>query len=241
MDKYLPVLDKGSMMDHIILPNGHDQMPVQQDIFEVMDLLREMYPEKDFFLSNYDKVFDELEKVEGLDTLEGELLDGKYMCVHRSIFSTRGDIKASNTRIENKLSNVLEPLMTMAYELGVDYEEGLVEAIWKEIMKNHAHDSIGCCCSDKVHQAIVNRFFEAEDKTDELIRFYKCKIVDAMSCQCTLDKVTAFNFLPYKSSRVIEAELITKIKNFNLVDGDGNKVAYEIIATEVVDAGLIDR
>ena len=38
-------------------------------------------------------------------------------------------------------------------------------------MKNHAHDSIGCCCSDKVHRAIADRYFLAEERADRLIEF----------------------------------------------------------------------
>lgn len=49
-----------------------------------------------------------------------ELLDGKYMRVHRSIFSSRSDIKTMNTMIENKLTNILEPLASLAYTLGFD-------------------------------------------------------------------------------------------------------------------------
>lgn len=240
MSKYMPVLDHGAVTEHILLPNGHDQMPIQKNIFEVMDSLKKIYPERDFFLSRYENVFEELEKVPQ-DTIEGELLDGKYMRVHRSIFSSRADLKAANTRIENKITCILEPLATIAHELGFSYEEGLIEAIWKELMKNHAHDSIGCCCSDKVHRAIENRFFLAEEKVDELIGFYQRKIVDAMEKNITLDKLTAFNLLPYPRKSVIQGEIITKMTNFDLLDESGNKVAYEVIASEIVDAGLIDR
>ncbi len=240
MSKYMPVLERGAVTDDILLPNGHDQMPIQKDIYEVMDSLKQIYPEKEFFLSRYENIFDEIEKVD-LDTITGELLDGKYMRVHRSIFSTRADLKSSNTRIENKITNILEPLASIACSLGASYEEGLIEDIWKEIMKNHAHDSIGCCCSDKVHKAIENRFFLAEDKTDELIRYYKRKIVDAMDVSKCLDKLTVFNLLPYDRTEVVTGELITKMKNFTLTDESGNVVDYEILETEVVDAGLIDR
>lgn len=241
MSKYMPVLEHGAVNDEIALPNGHDQMPIQQDIYEVMDTLKEIYPDKDFFLSRFENIFDELEKTPNLDTIEGELLDGKYMRVHRSIFSTRADLKAYNTRIENKLTNILEPLASIAHKLGFDYEHGLIEHIWKEIMKNHAHDSIGCCCSDKVHQQIENRFFLAEDKTDELIKFYKRKISDAISCEQALDKLTVFNLLPYARKNLVDAQIITKIKNFDLVDETGAKYDYKIIKKQVVDAGLIDR
>ena len=241
MDKYFPVLDKGATTENIILPNGHDQMPVQKNIFEILEKLKELYPERDFFLSRYEKVFEELEKEKNLPTLRGEFLDGKYMRVHRSIFSTRMDIKAANTRIENKITNILEPLASLAYSLGFEYHSGLIELIWKEIMKNHAHDSIGCCCSDKVHKEIMNRFFLAEEKVDRLIDFYMRVIVDAMSKEIALDKLTAFNLLPYEREAVVKGEIITKMKNFNLVSDDGEEYDFQVINKEVVDAGLIDR
>ncbi len=241
MSKYMPVLDRGAINEEIALPNGHDQMPIQNNIYEVMDTLKEIYPEKDFFLSRYENIFDELEKVPNIDTIKGELLDGKYMRVHRSIFSTRADLKAYNTRIENKLTNILEPLASIAHKLGFSYEHGMVERIWKEIMKNHAHDSIGCCCSDKVHQQIENRFFLAEDKTDELIKYYKRKITDAISCDVALDKLTVFNLLPYTREGVVDAQIITKMKNFELVDEAGKSYDFVVTDSEIVDAGLIDR
>lgn len=239
--KYMPVLDRGATSDHILLPNGHDQMPIQKDIFAVMKQLKKIYPEKTFFLSNYDHVFKELEKVDTYDTLHGELLDGKYMRVHRSIFSSRADIKAMNTRIENKITNLLEPLASIAHTLGFEYYHGIIESIWKEIMKNHAHDSIGCCCSDKVHQEIVSRFVLANEKVDQMITFYKRKITDAMSMDTSIDKVTIFNLLPYVRTEVITTTITTRMKNFILVDENNQQIEYAILHKEEIDAGLIDR
>lgn len=241
MDKYLPVLDRGATTEHILLPNGHDQMPVQKNIFDVMKSIEECYPGRVTKKSRYEEIFDIIEKNKNLDTLKGEFLDGKYMRVHRSIYSSRADLKSSNTRIENKITNILEPLASIAYSLGFDYHHGLIKAIWKELMKNHAHDSIGCCCSDKVHRAIADRFFLAEDRTDCLIEFYKRKITDAMSCDITLDKLVVFNTLPYARNEVVTGEIITKMKGFVLEDEKGNRPDFEILSSEIVDAGLIDR
>ena len=240
-EKYMPVLDRGATSDHILLPNGHDQMPIQKDIFTVMKQLKKIYPDKNFFLSNYDKVFEELEKVDTYDTLHGELLDGKYMRVHRSIFSSRADIKAMNTSIENKITNLLEPLASIAHTLGFEYYHGIIESVWKEIMKNHAHDSIGCCCSDKVHQEIVSRFTLANEKIDRMIDFYKRKITDAMPLDKALDKVTIFNLLPYVRNKIITTTITTRMKSFILVDENKQQIAYDILEKEIVDAGLIDR
>lgn len=240
-DKYMPVLDKGATTDHIILPNGHDQMPIQKNIDDVLKQLHNVYPGKTFFLSDYEKVFDELEKSDDFYTVRGEFLDGKYMRVHRSIFSSRADIKSMNTRIENKITNILEPLASMAYALGFEYYHGYIESIWKEIMKNHAHDSMGCCCSDHVHQDIINRFFTAEEKVDRLIAYYKRKITDAMDKEISLDKLTVFNLLPYDRHQIVEAQVTTRMKAFKLMDENKNNVDFEIVNQEVVDAGLIDR
>lgn len=63
IDKYFAVLDRGATTENIILPNGHDQMPIQQNIFTIMDKLKTLYPEREFFLSKYENVFEELEKM----------------------------------------------------------------------------------------------------------------------------------------------------------------------------------
>lgn len=241
MEKYMPVLERGTATGHLLVPNGHDQMPVQKNIFQVMETMRELYPDKEFFLSRYEDVFEVIEGQEGLDTLKGEFLDGRYMRVHRSIFSSRADLKAANTRIENKITNLLEPLAAVAYKLGFPYHHGLMEAIWKELMQNHAHDSIGCCCSDKVHRAIADRYFLAEERADRLTQFYMREIVDAMDCSRALDKLTVFNLLPYEREGVVRGKIITKMKRFALERPDGSGLEYEIVDRRIVDAGLIDR
>ncbi|MEJ9210071.1 mannosylglycerate hydrolase [Bacillus smithii] len=241
INKYFAVLDRGATTENIILPNGHDQMPIQKNIFTIIEKLKKLYPDREFFLSKYENVFAELEKNTNLPTIKGEFLDGKYMRVHRSIYSTRMDIKSANTRIENKITNILEPLASLAYSLGFEYHHGLIELIWKELMKNHAHDSIGCCCSDKVHQEICSRFFIAEEKIDQLIRFYKRKIVDSMATDWNYDRLTAFNLLPYNRDEVITASVITKYKSFKLMNEDKSEIEFEVLNSEIMDPGLIDR
>lgn len=241
MDKYFSVLDRGATSEHILVPNGHDQMPIQKNIFTIMEKLRKLYPDREFFLSNYDNLLKEIEKNENLPVIRGEFLDGKYMRVHRSIYSTRMDIKAANTRVENKITNILEPLASIAYSLGFEYHHGLIELIWKEIMKNHAHDSIGCCCSDKVHREILNRLFIAEEKTDRLIDFYKRKITDSIQTERKEDRLTAFNLLPYDRHETVTATIITKLPVFGLEDCGGKKIEFEILKKEEMDPGLIDR
>lgn len=241
LDGYFDVLEKASVTKEILLPNGHDQMPLQQNIFAVMAKLREIYPQRQFVMSRFEEVFAAIEQHrDALATLRGEFIDGKYMRVHRTIGSTRMDIKIAHARIENKIVNLLEPLATLAWTLGFEYHHGLLEKMWKEILKNHAHDSIGCCCSDKVHREIVSRFALAEDMADSLIRFYLRKIVDNMP-QSAQDKLVMFNLMPWPREEVINTTIRLRAGQFRLLDDKGNDIPYFIRSARELDPGLIDR
>ncbi|MBB1200104.1 mannosylglycerate hydrolase [Enterobacteriaceae bacterium 89] len=241
LDGYFDVLEKASQTKEILLPNGHDQMPLQQNIFAVMDKLREIYPQREFVMSRFEEVFEKIEQQRAaLATLSGEFNDGKYMRVHRTIGSTRMDIKIAHARIENKIVNLLEPLATLAWSLGFEYHHGLLEKMWKEILKNHAHDSIGCCCSDKVHREIMSRFWLAEDMADSLITFYMRKIVDNMA-QSDGDKLTLFNLMPWPRDEVVNTTIRLRASQFSLLDSEGQEVPYFIRDKREIDPGLVDR
>ncbi|HFI1591047.1 TPA: mannosylglycerate hydrolase [Enterobacter hormaechei] len=241
LDAWLEVLEKASVTKEILLPNGHDQMPLQQNIFTVMDKLREIYPQRQFVMSRFEEVFDHIDAHrDELATLKGEFIDGKYMRVHRTIGSTRMDIKIAHARIENKIVNVLEPLATLAWTLGFEYHHGLLEKMWKEILKNHAHDSIGCCCSDKVHREVMSRFELAEDMADHLTSFYMRKIVDNMP-QSDEDKLVMFNLMPWPREEVINTTLRLRASQFRLLDDKGNEIPYYLRSAREIDPGLIDR
>ncbi|MEZ9491432.1 mannosylglycerate hydrolase [Vibrio splendidus] len=242
LDKYFPVLEKPSVTKDILLPNGHDQMPIQKDIFEVMDKLREIYPDREFSMSRFEEVFEKVEAArDQLDTIKGEFNDGKYMRVHRTISSTRMDIKLIHAEIENKIVNILEPLASIAWTLGFEYHHGLIEKMWKESMKNHAHDSIGCCCSDKVHAEILNRYILADDMATNLIHFYKRKIVDHMQDREGCDKLAMFNLSPYEREEVVNTTITIRAQEFSIFDENENPVEYFIQDKRQIDPGKVDR
>nr|WP_320204356.1 mannosylglycerate hydrolase [Cronobacter turicensis] len=241
LDPCFAVLEKASLTREILLPNGHDQMPLQQNIFAVMEKLREIYPQREFVMSRFETVFAHIEAMrETLPTLKGEFIDGRSMRVHRTIGSTRMDIKIAHAHIENKMVNLLEPLAAIAWSLGFEYHHGLFEKMWKEILKNHAHDSIGCCCSDAVHREIASRFSLAQDMADNLLTFYMRKIVDSMPA-CDGDKLTLFNLMPCPRNEVINTTVRLRGECFALWDEQGAPVAYFIRAARALDPGLVDR
>lgn len=161
-----------------VLPAGFDQMPVQKDMDQVIALLREWYPDWNFVLDSYENVCRLQESRSDLPTIRGEFLDGSTARVHRSIYSTRMDLKIKNTRLEQYITHVAEPLSAMAWQLGLSYPAGLYEKLWKELMKNHAHDSMGCCCSDEVHRVIDSRYEDVRLRAEMLVKYAMRFIAD---------------------------------------------------------------
>jgi mannosylglycerate hydrolase len=193
-------------------------------------------------MSRFEEVFEKVEAArDQLDTIKGEFNDGKYMRVHRTISSTRMDIKLIHAEIENKIVNILEPLASIAWTLGFEYHHGLIEKMWKENMKNHAHDSIGCCCSDKVHAEILNRYILADDMATNLIHFYKRKIVDHMPDREGCDKLAMFNLSPYEREEVVNTTITIRAQEFSIFDENENPVEYFIQDKRQIDPGKVDR
>ena len=137
--------------------------------------------------------------------------------------------------------SILEPLASIAWTLGFEYHHGLIEKMWKESMKNHAHDSIGCCCSDKVHAEILNRYILADDMATNLIHFYKRKIVDHMPDREGCDKLAMFNLSPYEREEVVNTTITIRAQEFSIFDENENPVEYFIQDKRQIDPGKVDR
>lgn len=98
------------------------------------------------------------------------------------------------------------------------------------MLKNHAHDSIGCCNTDKVNKQVERRFSTSEDMVDNLTEFYMRKILEAIPGD--EDKLVVFNTLPQDRKESLKAKISTQFTSFDLVDADGNNIDFDIIHKE---------
>lgn len=239
MDKILKVLDKYSATDSRLIMNGHDQMPIQKDIFDVMEKIKELYPDDSVQITDFEGYVDDL-RDKNLEIVAGELIHSKHARIHKTITSTRMDIKLLNTELEYKLYNILEPLSVLATELNFDYPHEILEKCYKILFGAHAHDSIGGCNSDSVNRDIKQRLIQVKEIVDTQIEAYMRLISMAASSE---DKnvVTLYNFLPEKrKNEYVEVEMFTRTSNFKIMDGE-KELDYLVLDQEIVDAGLIDR
>lgn len=240
MDKILSVLDQYSTSEARLIMNGHDQMPIQKNIHKIMDHLQEIYPDDEVEITDFESYVDDV-RDENLETVEGELTHSKHARIHRTINSTRMDIKLLNTELEYKLFHILEPLSVLAEKIGLSYPHELFAQCYKELFGVHAHDSIGGCNADVVNQDIKQRLISVQEIVNTQIELYM-RLISLSASKNEKDTVTVYNFLPYKRENTwVEVETITRTKGISLYDEQGHEMEAYILEQEIVDAGLIDR
>ena len=142
---------------------------------------------------------------------------GKHSRVHKSIFSSRSDLKALNTKLQNYVTHVLEPLMTMSYSLGNEYPHGPMETIWKLLFENAAHDSIGSCISDTANEDVYMRYKQVRDIADALVELHTRLIATRIKNNADMT-ITLFNTLPFVRDEVVTAKVYLPGTDFALKD-----------------------
>jgi mannosylglycerate hydrolase len=240
MEKIMKVLDNYSASEARLVMNGHDQMPVQKDIHLIMKHLKEMYPEDKVSVSGFESYVDSLSSSD-LEVVEGELTHSKHSRIHRTINSTRMDIKMLNSEIEYKLYNILEPLAILASKLNLEYPHELFAKCYKILFGVHAHDSIGGCNSDTVNQDIKQRLINVKEIVDTQIELYM-RLISLANKHKEEKTITVYNFLPHlRENQFVEIEMLSRTSNFTIYDEKQKPIEHILLKQEIVDAGLIDR
>lgn len=225
-----------SSTDQVYFPNGFDQAPVRENLPELVDQMNELYQDEyELQFSTIEKYIAAVkERQPELEEIAGELINGKLMRIHKTIFSSRPDLKALNTKIQHYLVNVMEPVLTMAMQLGFEYPVETVKEIWKLMFENAAHDSIGSCVSDTTNEDVYMRYKQARDISMNLVELTLRQISTAIN-NPRAQEITFTLFNTYDTIRdgVVEAEVYLPQQNFAILDRAGNSLPYTIL--ELID------
>lgn len=225
-----------SSTDQVYFPNGFDQAPVRENLPELVDQMNELYQDEyELQFSTIEKYIAAVkERQPELEEIAGELINGKLMRIHKTIFSSRPDLKALNTKIQHYLVNVMEPVLTMAMQLGFEYPVETVKEIWKLMFENAAHDSIGSCVSDTTNEDVYMRYKQARDISMNLVELTLRQISTAINNpQAQEITFTLFNTYDTIRDGVVEAEVYLPQQNFAILDQAGNSLPYTIL--ELID------
>lgn len=238
----LDIVSEDSATTNITLPVGGDQRAVDRNLKAIIEEANKEFAEEyQIEESNYPHIFNLLKKeATDLPTVQGEFMSGSVSKIHRSIYSSRYDLKKINDTIENRLIFQLEPLMLMADDLGIPFKRELMDYTWKLILKNHAHDSIGGCNTDKTNEMIMARYKEADQLSYSTVDYLVRKIAESIE-GIQENNLVLFNTLPYRRTEPYTLEVSTKKTTIKLFDDQRHEIPFQLISTEKVYAGEVRR
>ena len=232
MEKLKEETDRRSLVGTLTLYNGEDQRPIRKNLPEIIEKLNKLHPDSNFYISTIDEVMKNTENNWfSYDTIKGEMTAGQFSRVHKSIYSTRVDLKIKNNKNENYIVNIAEPLSSIAYKLGFEYENKVFEKVWKLMAENAAHDSIGMCNSDETNNSIEYRYDTVKSLTKNLVEL-KMREIGSSIPEKDIFQFQVYNLLPYERSGVLKAEIFTPFTEFEIHDTDGNIYEIEILKSE---------
>jgi alpha-mannosidase len=112
----------------------------------------------------------------------------------------RYDIKKKNDEVEQFILRQLEPTIAMARHQGIPVNLAVVDTLWKKLLRNHAHDSIGGCNSDATNRDILHRL----EQTEQLCHSLWNLVVKTLAAACVQDgDLLIFNPLATPTQRVV--------------------------------------
>ena len=241
MTKLKEETDRRSLIGTLTLYNGEDQRPIRKNLPEIVEKLNELNPDSNFYISTIDNV---MEKAENngfhYDTVKGEMTSGQFSRVHKSIYSTRADLKIKNNKNENLIVNISEPLSSIAYKSGFEYENKVFEKAWKLMAENAAHDSIGMCNSDETNNSIEYRNDTVKSLMDNL-NDLKMREIGSAIPEKDIFQFQVYNFLPYRRSGVLKAEIFTPFTDIEIYDTDGTVYESKVLKSEKLEERIKNK
>lgn len=163
---------------YYLLMNGVDHLEPQGDLLPILDKLNQKLEDGSRIQQyNFDKYLQQVkeylikEKVE-LSVHKGELRNGHDRDILKGTLSSRHYLKVANVKAQSFLENRLEPLYAMLEQFGV---KGVASVdhfryLWKNLLRNHPHDSICGCSRDEVHAHMENRYNEFFEFANEYLK-----------------------------------------------------------------------
>jgi alpha-mannosidase len=187
MERFGQLLERAGQST-ILLANGSDHLPVQPHLPEIC---RALGPS--FRIGR----FSDFEPETGaLPAYEGELVGSRLQNILRGVNSARMYLKQANERAERRLlgTETVAALRTLRDGSRFPHED--IRLAWRDLLRNHPHDSICGCSCDEVHRDMLVRY-EQLDRTLDIVEREALGVGGAL-----------VNPLPYRRARLVGDELV---------------------------------
>jgi alpha-mannosidase len=177
--------------DEIVLANGSDHLPIEPELPEILEGLGRTFAAS-FRIGRYDEY---VPAPDGLPAYEGELVGSRLQNVLRGVNSARIYLKQANERAEQRLLSIETAAALRTLREEAPYPGGDLRLAWRDLLRNHPHDSICGCSCDEVHRDMVGRYEQLHRTLDYAER-------EALGVGGAL-----VNTLPFRRRRVVDGKL----------------------------------
>jgi alpha-mannosidase len=182
---------KRAGQDEIVLANGSDHLPIEPELPEILTEVEQTFG-AGFRIGRYDEHAPESDE---LPVHEGELVGSRLQNVLRGVNSARIYLKQANERAERRLLSIETAAALRALREDAPYPAADLRLAWRDLLRNHPHDSICGCSCDEVHRDMVVRY-EQLDRTLDFVEREALGVGGAL-----------VNTLPFARRRVVNGEL----------------------------------
>lgn len=214
----------------LLLPFGSDQMPIITYMNEWLEQVNKIDPDHNWVLSTYDQYFDDLLQEINLDQLSrltGELRFGQYSRAHKTITSSRYDIKVKSKNLEYLIYHEAEPLALIYQKYGGEYPTTIIEKALKWLLECQAHDSQGGCNTDETNRSIIERLDSGYALIETQNTLMKKRIAQAIGLK--ENELLVFNLNLTASNIEKEMWIFTNQPKFGITDDNNQKVNFDVL------------
>ncbi|MGE5682833.1 MAG: glycoside hydrolase family 38 C-terminal domain-containing protein, partial [Bacillota bacterium] len=243
---------------HVIWMEGHDSSGPNIKTAKIIKDIRRLMPELNVVhstLEDYAKGLKESADEKTLRLVKGERRSAQYDLrsgnLYGYITSARTYLKQKNFESEKWLQSYAEVLNSIAGIFGMDINDRYLDVAWNYLIQNSAHDSIGGCSLDEIHDDMMSRYKQvieiSKGVTGRACK-YLAKQIDLSKYAEASMHLVALNTTSYKREEVAESfidipEELDK-GDIEVKSGDGKTVPLQLISRssqEPVLEQMIDR
>ncbi len=178
--------------NEILLANGSDHLPIEPELPEILTGLDRRFGTA-FRIGRYDE---HVPEAEGLPTHEGELVGSRLQNVLRGVNSARIYLKQANERGQQRLLSIETAAALRTLRGDASYPAADLRLAWRDLLRNHPHDSICGCSCDEVHRDMLVRY-EQLHRTLDLVEREALGVGGAL-----------VNTLPHRRRRAVDGQLV---------------------------------
>lgn len=200
---------------HVIWMEGHDSSGPNKKTVRIINDIKRLMPDVNVIhstLEDYTKGLRESVDRDSLALVTGERRSAQFDYrsgnLYGYITSARTYLKQKNFEAEMWLQRYAEPMNSIAGIFGLDINDTYPDIAWNYLIQNSAHDSIGGCSLDEVHEDMMSRYkqvIEISRGVFDRACKHLSKNMDLASYEKSSIHLLALNATNYQRTEVVEA------------------------------------